>query len=196
MKHTARLAIALAAASAFAAPASADLVTFTGSAFARPTVAPDVSCAPLPFRGIVSPSAGSSNLGAFLYSHNVCTQGATGPVTGSFLIDFGVSSFSGSLNGASVARVGTPGLFDQTFTYLVTAGTGAFAGATGTFTNIGTVDTNGGPPSRLTLNFNGAINAPAVPEPGTWALMICGFGLVGGALRRRTAAVRTASASA
>lgn len=28
---------------------------------------------------------------------------------------------------------------------------------------------------------------PAVPEPGTWALLIAGFGLVGAALRRRTA---------
>lgn len=28
--------------------------------------------------------------------------------------------------------------------------------------------------------------APAVPEPATWALMILGFGLVGGAMRRRT----------
>lgn len=28
----------------------------------------------------------------------------------------------------------------------------------------------------------------AVPEPGAWALMICGFGLAGGALRRRTVA--------
>lgn len=27
----------------------------------------------------------------------------------------------------------------------------------------------------------------AVPEPATWALMICGFGLVGGAMRRRSA---------
>ena len=31
----------------------------------------------------------------------------------------------------------------------------------------------------------------AVPEPATWAMMIGGFGLVGGALRRRNAAVRT-----
>ena len=27
--------------------------------------------------------------------------------------------------------------------------------------------------------------AAAVPEPGTWAMMMVGFGLVGGALRRR-----------
>ena len=30
-----------------------------------------------------------------------------------------------------------------------------------------------------------------VPEPGTWAMMILGFGLVGGMMRRRTGAIRT-----
>jgi hypothetical protein len=32
-----------------------------------------------------------------------------------------------------------------------------------------------------------AVNA-VVPEPGTWAMMIAGFGLIGGAMRRRTSA--------
>lgn len=32
----------------------------------------------------------------------------------------------------------------------------------------------------------------AVPEPATWAMMICGFGLVGGAMRRQRAVVRYA----
>ncbi len=37
-----------------------------------------------------------------------------------------------------------------------------------------------------TLRANGfpSAQAPAVPEPATWAMMVCGFGLVGGALRR------------
>ena len=34
------------------------------------------------------------------------------------------------------------------------------------------------------------IVTPAVPEPATWAMMILGFGVVGGALRRRSAATR------
>lgn len=33
-------------------------------------------------------------------------------------------------------------------------------------------------------------NPPSVPEPASWAMMVCGFGLVGGALRRRRTAVR------
>ncbi|OYW46021.1 MAG: hypothetical protein B7Z33_09615 [Sphingomonadales bacterium 12-68-11] len=35
---------------------------------------------------------------------------------------------------------------------------------------------------------NVSLNAAAVPEPATWALMILGFGLVGGTMRRRTKA--------
>ncbi|MFW2829086.1 PEPxxWA-CTERM sorting domain-containing protein [Sphingomonas sp. ID0503] len=54
------------------------------------------------------------------------------------------------------------------------------------------------PPANNDLPFNGAgldfasltINAnPAVPEPASWAMMIAGFGLVGGAMRRRAAQV-------
>lgn len=34
-------------------------------------------------------------------------------------------------------------------------------------------------------------NAAPVPEPAVWAMMLVGFGIVGGALRRRRATVRT-----
>ncbi len=34
----------------------------------------------------------------------------------------------------------------------------------------------------------------AVPEPATWGMMILGFGVIGGAMRRRAARVRTAVA--
>ena len=46
---------------------------------------------------------------------------------------------------------------------------------------------------QITLNLNGLSNAvlystgtptPGVPEPGTWAMMLLGFGAVGGALNR------------
>jgi hypothetical protein len=169
-----------------AAPVSAATLVFDGSASATASVAPDASCAPLPFRGTIAHanSSGVSNLGSFTYSHNACTQGATGPVTGSFELDFGASLLSGAFEGLSVARVDVPGLFDQQFSYTITGGSGIFQGATGSFTNVGTVDVRGGPPSRLALNFEGTIDAPAVPEPATWGMMLLGFGAVGAAMRR------------
>lgn len=35
-------------------------------------------------------------------------------------------------------------------------------------------------------------NAPVIPEPATWAMMIAGFGLVGAAARRRSVVSATA----
>ena len=35
------------------------------------------------------------------------------------------------------------------------------------------------------LQGSGTLNARAIPEPGTWLTMLLGFGIVGGALRRR-----------
>jgi hypothetical protein len=43
--------------------------------------------------------------------------------------------------------------------------------------------------------FDAVINASgAVPEPATWAMMLLGFGLVGGAMRRRKSAAQLALA--
>ena len=38
-------------------------------------------------------------------------------------------------------------------------------------------------------NFNGTANITAVPEPATWGMMIMGFGLLGGVMRRRSTKV-------
>lgn len=43
--------------------------------------------------------------------------------------------------------------------------------------------------------FNGSIVLAAVPEPASWAMMIAGFGLIGGTMRRtRTTRIRYATA--
>ncbi len=59
--------------------------------------------------------------------------------------------------------------------------------ADGTTTTLGFTSSIGG-------SYGAALDAVsvsgAVPEPATWALMILGFGAVGGALRRRTPAMR------
>jgi len=54
----------------------------------------------------------------------------------------------------------------------------------------------GGPSTTITFTTNGTaqnvfgpaldnVSAVAVPEPAAWAMMLAGFGLVGGAMRRR-----------
>jgi hypothetical protein len=47
-------------------------------------------------------------------------------------------------------------------------------------------DTNNAQGARITLQLN---NTGAVPEPATWAMMLLGFGAIGGAMRRRQRAL-------
>lgn len=170
-----------------AVPAQADVLPFTGTLSARAVVGASPDCAPS-FRGVIDPAAtvGTSSLGAFTYGHTVCTAGAVGgPVTGSFTIDFGSDGFLGTLAGAA-APTSTPPLSTLNLVYTILGGTGRFLGASGTFTGMGTADPRVRP-SQIDLRFEGAVVAPAVPEPATWALLILGFGLVGWSLRQRSA---------
>lgn len=52
------------------------------------------------------------------------------------------------------------------------------------------------PASQCDLNFrvSGATATGAVPEPASWAMIIGGFGMMGGAIRRRARAVQLAAA--
>jgi hypothetical protein len=138
----------------------------------------------LPFRGTISASStvGTSSLGDFTYSHNICLAGFNGPSNGSFVIDFGQDSFLGTLTGGATSSA-TPGIADVAWTFTILQGTGRFLGATGTFAGAGTTDARVRP-AIVNLGFNGSINAPAVPEPATWAMLLLGFGAVGAALRR------------
>lgn len=179
MIHTALVAAAITATQ----PAKAAVLDFSGSMNATASVGPDASCAPLPFRGTISNGSGASSLGSYSYSHSVCLAGGVGPVAGSFLFDFGADEFFGSLTGSASASA-TPGVFDQLFTYTILGGTGRFLDATGTFMGNGTVDTRN-PPPRVAFSFDGQVNAPAVPEPATWVMMLLGFGTIGLAMRGR-----------
>lgn len=56
----------------------------------------------------------------------------------------------------------------------------------GTFRSV-RVNGTGSLPWTFTQNSNGQFTITAVPEPGTWGLMLCGLGVIGWRLRRRAA---------
>jgi hypothetical protein len=101
--------------------------------------------------------------------------GLTGSyVTLDFYTAFGGGGFTASDQSTSVVLV------DPYGTQLFTGDTSAPEFVLGTYNLLN--NANNGAPVQLVIS---AATAP-VPEPATWAMMISGFGLVGGALRRRT----------
>ena len=157
-------------------PARAAEVVFNGSMSGTSTGVRNPSCAPLLFTSTLI-GTGTSSLGNFSYMHAVCLSGP-GPINGNFTLDFSAgNTLLGSIIGAATTTP-TAGLFDIAFDYSILGGTGLYAGATGVFKGIGTVDQRVRP-------TNVAINFSAVPEPGTWAMMLIGFGAIGATIRFR-----------
>jgi hypothetical protein len=136
----------------------------------------------------------SSNLGSFGISISHCVVFPPIPpfayAGGVFDFSFAGGSLTGTYSG-NVTPTASPALVNNITDYLVTGGTGKFAGATGSFVAIGTLELASG----LNINtqtLSGTIDAPAVPEPASWAMLIAGFGLTGAAMRqRRRASVTT-----
>ena len=96
--------------------------------------------------------------------------------------------FSGSSSGAFVLTVnGTP----YTYNYSGSTGFGFLGITTDTAFSSLTITTSKNNDSLFDNVRFGTLAAgtPAVPEPATWAMMVAGFGLAGGALRRRRAQV-------
>lgn len=132
-----------------------------------------------------STSTGTSNFGGFAATLSHCIQ-LPPPVAydlGEFSFDFAsgdqlFGTYSGTLT------FNAPGVFNILQDHLVTGGTGLFLGATGAFTSMGTLSFVTGVPTGQ-QTFDGTLNAPGIPEPASWAMMVAGFGLVGATLRRR-----------
>jgi hypothetical protein len=180
---------------AMGAPAGAASILFSGS---RMNVdAPGAPAARCGARATTSvrhdpptaTSTGLSNFGAFTPTLSHCIQlplAMSGPTPfdlGEFVFDFETGdslfgTYSGSLSPIA------PRLFSVAQTHIVTGGSGFFAGATGSFDSSGTLSFLTGAPV-VSQTFAGVLNVAAVPEPATWAMMIGGFALVGGAMRTR-----------
>lgn len=184
-RQMAALTLTMGSAVALPVPAVAAPVVFSGTATNQSLpAAPDATCAPLPLRVAFGPAgtSGQSNFGAFTYTQSHCTAGPGGPYGGGvFQFLFASDMFSGSYSG-SISPGATPGLLNNSITFVIQQGTGRFFGASGTINGTGTLDVRL-PMPVAALTLNGAIESP-VPEPEIWALMVVGFGLVGGAMRR------------
>lgn len=168
-----------------AAAANAAILPFTGTVTGVSTlIGADASCAPLPFRSVINPTStvGHSSLGDFTYSTSTCLALGGGASNGTFTIDFGADSFSGTFDGGSTPT-DTAGISNTEWLFTILSGTGRFAGASGTLEGAGLADARTRP-THVVIGFIGDINAPAVPEPATWSLMLLGFGGIGMALRR------------
>lgn len=191
MRNIVRTAMGLALVAA-AVPAHADVLTFTGSVSGLSAfVGVDATCpSPLQFRSTIDPSTttGTSSLGNFTYGTSTCLSSGGLLSAGSFVIDFGADQFSGTFDGGSTPT-DVAGISNTAWLFTVLDGTGRFAGASGSFDGSGTTDARTRP-SQVLINFSGNILSPAVPEPGTWALMLVGFGAIGAALRRTRRASR------
>ncbi len=98
----------------------------------------------------------------------------TGLLNGTFGIKFkDGNTLSGKLfeDVSQIVATGGVGPFTQTLTF--TGGTGEFAGATGSTSGAGVGTANGS-----TTSGSGTLNAPAIPEPASAALLLGGLAVI------------------
>lgn len=146
--------------------------------------------------GISSPGYTNYDLGGAPTTSSILTAtgdesfgGLTMPVVALgmdvYYNDFGPATFTffdGATNLGSITITTAPGFADN-------LGFLGVRSSSSSITNFTFVSTNG-----RTLNTGIDNVLVAVPEPATWAMLIAGFGLVGGAMRARAPKPKTAGA--
>lgn len=176
-----------------AAAAGADALPFSGTITGLGLASVDGTCPSpsSPAHGVLaaSTSDGSATLGSSTYSHigydhDWCFSGPSGPISGTFNLYLGASTLFGSVTGMATPTT-TMGVTDLDLTYDILGGTGSYLGASGSFGGIAVSNFVPGEGSHFSLNFLGSVNAPAVPEPSSWALLLLGFAMVGTVIRRQ-----------
>jgi hypothetical protein len=189
MKFVAGAALALAA----AVPAAATTIDFSDQVngpYSGALVYPDAT---------FTSSTGSFYIGAAGVQHEICPLTAQNNCEATLTV-----TFNSAVNGLKFVSSGDDAFAQNLFVHIVTDN--------GEFDYLGWSDGNGGSGEgqdlsayanvlSITLSTTDAAGlaydyfefndttAPA-PEPASWALMLAGFGLVGGAMRRRTSVVR------
>lgn len=125
----------------------------------------------------------------FTFSHVV---GASGLVSFDWNFDASIDACCSGLNfyvnGSLLANL-AGGYFGDPYLFPATMASGSYS----TLVNAGdtiafgafSADSCCGATVNTISNFRAPDSQAAVPEPGTWAMMLVGFGLLGGVMRRR-----------
>jgi hypothetical protein len=161
---------------ALAIPAHANSIAITYSLTGGPIADPVVSGTTLILDGLFTGSFLSGDPGLntawnpVTYSDHSVAELTTGLLNGTFNILFanGDTLFGNVFEDVSAVIATGTGPFSQTLTF--TGGTGEFAGATGSASGAGLA---GG-----TVSGSGVLNAPAVPEPASVALLVGGLAVL------------------
>jgi hypothetical protein len=152
---------------------------------------PDGRCGPaitVLFAPDALAASGQTNLGSFSYTASHCVAAPPpGPYyDGQFEWDFGDAKLFGTYDGLLTAGA-APAQFDVQETISFTGGTGRFLDATGSAVASGMLSfgmVEGVSVSFSDVGFEGSLNLPAIPEPGTWGLMLAGLAGLGAARRK------------
>jgi len=169
-----------------ALPSAAAVIDLDGTIYiSAASASPNGRCAPAITITNENVTTTLSNLGSFVFNMSECIYPPppTSTFDGLFSMDFADGSVWGTTY-SDLTESGTPNVFNIDGLFVVTGGSGAFEGATGELTKRGLLDRRHFPPvATALLTFVGSV--VVVPEPETYALMLCGLAVLAFVVRRK-----------